>query len=153
MLNVERGVKVAFTNGNTKEFRFLVHNPLTYSGGLFATQLGLALSEIGDVKADAPAFQTSERGVFTAGDYISPYKGIPHTIITGNFPAIAAATQLQAEKHRHFSMGTLPQEQQLDKKCDLRKQEGIILYAEFSPFDSENLSLHVLSDQILNEMN
>ncbi|XP_014551178.1 hypothetical protein COCVIDRAFT_31245 [Bipolaris victoriae FI3] len=44
LVNVKRGVKVAFTNGNTKEFRFLVHNPLTYSQGPFATQLGLALS-------------------------------------------------------------------------------------------------------------
>jgi pyruvate/2-oxoglutarate dehydrogenase complex dihydrolipoamide dehydrogenase (E3) component len=66
--------------------------------------LNLTSSQTGDIKADAPAFQTSERGVFAAGDCVTPYKVIPHAIMSGNFAAVAAATQLQAEKYSHFSM-------------------------------------------------
>ncbi|KAH3949780.1 hypothetical protein HBI56_024830 [Parastagonospora nodorum] len=104
LTDIEGGVNIAFADGSSKEVSFLVHNPLTTPQGPFATQLGLTLSQTGDVRADAPAFQTTERGVFAAGDCISPYKVIPHAIMTGNFAAVAAATQLQAEKYGHFSM-------------------------------------------------
>jgi hypothetical protein len=89
LTDVEAGVKIAFADGSSEEVSFLVHNPLTTPQGPFAKQLGLSLSQTGDVQADAPAFQTTERGVFTAGDCISPYKVIPHAIMTGNFAAVA----------------------------------------------------------------
>jgi thioredoxin reductase len=98
------GVKIAFTDGSSKEVSFLVHNPMTVPQGPFVKQLGLTLSQTGDIQADAPGYQTSERGVFAAGDCITPYKVIPHAIMSGNFAAVAAATQLQAEKYGHFSM-------------------------------------------------
>jgi thioredoxin reductase len=104
LTDAEGGVKVAFADGSSKEVSFLVHSPLTTPQGPFAKQLGLSLSQTGDIQAEAPAFQTTERGVFAAGDCISPYKVIPHAIMTGNFAAVAAATQLQAEKYGHFSL-------------------------------------------------
>jgi gliotoxin/aspirochlorine biosynthesis thioredoxin reductase len=104
LIDVEAGVKIVFADGSSKEVAFVGHNPLTSPQGPFAKQLSLSLSQTGDIKADAPSFQTSERGVFAAGDCISPYKVIPHAIMTGNFAAVAAATQLQAEKYGHFSL-------------------------------------------------
>jgi prepilin-type processing-associated H-X9-DG protein len=113
--DVEGGVNIAFADGSSKEVCFLVHNPLTIPQGPFAKQLGRTLSQTGDVQADAPAFQTTERGVFAAGDCISPYKVIPHAIMTGNFAAVAAVTQIQAEKHGHFCI--LPHESDALHSC------------------------------------
>jgi thioredoxin reductase len=98
------GVEIQFSDGTTKNVAFLVHNPLTYPQGSFVQQLGLEMTQTGDIKADAPAYQTSCRGVFAAGDCISMFKVIPNAIASGNFAAVAAATQIQAEKYGHFSM-------------------------------------------------
>ncbi|KAI0423892.1 FAD/NAD(P)-binding domain-containing protein [Xylaria sp. FL1042] len=92
-------VTVEFTDGTQKEEKFLVHNPLTSVKGPFVAQLGIALTPMGDVQADAPAHQTSVRGVFAAGDCITPYKVIPGAISSGCNAAVAASTQLQAEKY------------------------------------------------------
>jgi thioredoxin reductase len=54
---------------------FLVHNPNTKVRGPFVQQLGLELNppiENGDIAAPAPAYQTSLRGCFSAGDTITP---------------------------------------------------------------------------------
>lgn len=100
----DEGVKIEFTDGTTKEVSFLVHNPLTVPQGSFVQQLGIALSQTGDIQAEAPTYQTNVRGIFAAGDCISPFKVIPHAIASGNFAAVAAATQIQAEKYGHVSM-------------------------------------------------
>jgi thioredoxin reductase len=97
-------VEIAFTDGSSKQVSFLVHSPLAVPQGSFVQELGLKLTQTGDIQADAPAYQTSVRGVFAAGDCISPFKVVPHAIASGNFAAVAAATQLQAEKYNHFSM-------------------------------------------------
>lgn len=98
-------VVVEFTDGTQKEEKFLVHNPLTSVKGPFVAQLGIALTNMGDVQADAPAFhQTSVRGVFAAGDCITPYKVIPGALSSGCNAAVAAITQLQAEKYNQQPM-------------------------------------------------
>jgi thioredoxin reductase len=104
LVDSQRGVTITFADGNSKEVSFLVHNSLTVPQGPFVGQLGLTLSQTGDIQAEGPGYQTSERGVFAAGDCISPYKVIPHAIMSGNFAAVAAATQLQAEKYGHISL-------------------------------------------------
>jgi pyruvate/2-oxoglutarate dehydrogenase complex dihydrolipoamide dehydrogenase (E3) component len=101
---VDDGVEVHFKDGNFKRVKFLVHGPLTVPQGEFAQQLGLELAPTGDIKADAPLYQTTSRGVFAAGDCITPYKVVPHAIASGNFAAVAVATQLQAEKYEHVSL-------------------------------------------------
>lgn len=88
-----------FEDGTTKEEKLLVHNPLTVPSGPFVQQLGLATSPMGDIQADAPFYQTSVRGVFAAGDCMTPYKVIPGAISTGCNAAVGAATQLQSELH------------------------------------------------------
>ncbi|KAI0883506.1 FAD/NAD(P)-binding domain-containing protein [Annulohypoxylon maeteangense] len=92
-------VTVEFEDGSNKVEKFLVHSPLTSVQGPFVGQLGIALTPMGDIQADAPAYQTSVRGVFAAGDCITPYKVTPGAISSGCNAAVAASTQLQAEKH------------------------------------------------------
>ncbi|KAF2869223.1 hypothetical protein BDV95DRAFT_609452 [Massariosphaeria phaeospora] len=100
----EEAVEVVFQDGSSQVVAFVVHNPLTTPQGSVVQQLGLQMSPTGDIQAHAPSYQTSSRGVFAAGDCISPFKVIPHAIASGNFAAVAAATQLQAEKYGHASM-------------------------------------------------
>ncbi|KAI1134415.1 hypothetical protein F5Y05DRAFT_406561 [Hypoxylon sp. FL0543] len=103
--NAERSsVTVEFEDGTGKEEKFLVHNPQTSVQGPFASQLGLNLTPASDIAADAPAHQTSVRGVFAAGDCITPYKVIPGAISSGCNAAVAASTQLQAEKYGQAPM-------------------------------------------------
>ena len=97
-------VVLEFEDGNKKTEVFLVHNPITHTKGPFAEQLGLELSPMGDIKADAPFHQTSVRGVFAAGDCVTPYKVTPGAISSGCNAAVAASAQLQAEVFGHHSM-------------------------------------------------
>ena len=97
-------VKVEFTDGSCKEEAFLVHNPQTTVQGPFVAQLGITTSPMGDVTADAPMHQTSVRGVFAAGDCITPYKVIPGAISSGCNAAVAVSTQLQSEKYGQAPM-------------------------------------------------
>ena len=95
---------IEFAEGRSKEASFPVHNPLTVPQSPSVKQLGLTLSQTGGIQADAPGYQTNISGVFAAGDCISPFKVVPHAIASGNFTAVAAATQLQVEKYGHFSI-------------------------------------------------
>ncbi|KAI8955147.1 FAD/NAD(P)-binding domain-containing protein [Xylaria longipes] len=97
-------VTVEHVDGTQKEEKFLVHNPLTSVQGPFVAQLGITLTPMGDINADAPAHQTSVRGGFAAGDCITPYKVIPGAISSGCNAAVAASTQLQAEKYGQTPM-------------------------------------------------
>lgn len=88
-----------FEDGTTKQEKFLVHQPLTVPSGPFVQQLGLTTSPMGDIQAEAPFHQTSVRGVFAAGDCITPYKVIPGAISSGCNAAVGGSTQLQSELH------------------------------------------------------
>lgn len=90
---------IEFTDGSSKDEKFIVHNPKTGINGPFVEQLGLALTPIGDIQAVAPFFQTSIRGVFAAGDIVSPYKAANAAISSGCNAAVALIAQLQAEKY------------------------------------------------------
>lgn len=90
---------IEFVDGSSKEETFLVHNPKTSVNGAFVEQLGLELSPTGDIKASGPFYQTSVRGVFSAGDAVNPYKAANAAISSGCNAAVAAIAQLQAEKY------------------------------------------------------
>ena len=94
-------VTLEFEDGSKKTESFLVHNPNTHVRGPFAQQLGLGLSPMGDIAAPPPFYQTNVRGVFAAGDCITPYKVTPGAISSGCNAGVGAATQLQAEKSGH----------------------------------------------------
>jgi thioredoxin reductase len=83
---------------------FLVHTPTTQLKGTLAGQINLELSPEGEIKAEAPFYQTSMKGVFAAGDCVTPYKTTAGAISSGCSAALAVATQLQAEDAGHDSM-------------------------------------------------
>ncbi|KAI0169964.1 FAD/NAD(P)-binding domain-containing protein [Hypoxylon sp. FL1284] len=95
----KKSLTVEFEDGTSKGEKFLVHNPQTSVQGPFVSQLSLSLTPMGDIVAEAPMHQTSARGVFAAGDCITPYKVTPGAISSGCNAAVAASTQLQAEKY------------------------------------------------------
>lgn len=57
----------------------------------------------GDIVANPPMYQ-SVRGVFAAGDCITPYKMVVGTISSGCNAAVGTWTQLLAEKYGHHPM-------------------------------------------------
>ncbi len=106
LVDVDGGkyLKIEFTDGSYRDEAFLVHNPQTTVQGPFITQLGITTTPMGDILAEAPMHQTSIRGVFAAGDCITPYKVIPGAISSGCNAAVAVSTQLQAEKYGQAPM-------------------------------------------------
>ncbi|KKY35166.1 putative thioredoxin reductase [Diaporthe ampelina] len=92
-------VVVEFEDGSSRKEKFLVNQPLTVPGGPFVGQLGLATSPLGDILAEPPFHQTSVRGVFAAGDCMTPNKVVPTAIASGSNAAVGASTQLQSEKY------------------------------------------------------
>ncbi|KAI3401509.1 hypothetical protein diail_10943 [Diaporthe ilicicola] len=95
----ESSVVVEFEDGSNRTERFLVNQPLTVPGGPFADQLGLATNGLGDIQAEPPFHQTSVRGVFAAGDCMTPNKVVPTAIASGCNAAVGVSTQLQSEKY------------------------------------------------------
>ncbi|OJD15155.1 hypothetical protein AJ78_04580 [Emergomyces pasteurianus Ep9510] len=103
------GVELTFNDGTSVIEGFLVHNPFTKINGPFVQQLGIETTPspvpgIGDIAANFPAFQTSVRGIFAAGDCITQYKVIAGAISSGCNAAVAASAQLLAEKYEHQSL-------------------------------------------------
>jgi thioredoxin reductase len=92
-------VTVEFEDGTSKVEKFLVHNPQTTAQGPFVTQLGLAVTPLGDIQADGPFYQTSVPGVYAVGDCSTPYKVIPSSITSGCNAAVAASAEIQAAKY------------------------------------------------------
>lgn len=92
-------VRVEFEDGTSRKEKFLVNQPLTVPGGPFVGQLGLTTSPLGDILAEPPFHQTSVRGVFAAGDCMTPNKVVPTAIASGSNAAVGASTQLQSEKY------------------------------------------------------
>lgn len=54
--------------------------------------------------ANLPMYQTSVRGIFAAGDSITPYKVVAGAISSGCNAAVGASTQLLVEKYRYHPM-------------------------------------------------
>ncbi|EMR66813.1 putative thioredoxin reductase protein [Eutypa lata UCREL1] len=86
----DRGV---FVDGSSKEEKFLVHNPQTSPQG----RLDMAPS--GDIKADAPFWQTSVPGVFAVGDCSTPYKVIASAVTGGCNAGVMASAEIQGQKY------------------------------------------------------
>lgn len=92
-------VIVEFIDGSSKEEKFLVHNPQTSAKGPFVEQLGLATTPSGDIKADAPFWQTSVPGVFAVGDCSTPYKVVASAITSGCNAGVMASAEIQGQKY------------------------------------------------------
>ncbi|TGO65074.1 hypothetical protein BCON_0004g00710 [Botryotinia convoluta] len=94
-------VILKFEDGSAKTESFITHNPNTHTKGPFAEQLGLKLTQTGDIDASTPFFTTSVRGVFAVGGSITPYKVVSGALSSGCNAAVAAAAQLRAEDLEH----------------------------------------------------
>jgi pyruvate/2-oxoglutarate dehydrogenase complex dihydrolipoamide dehydrogenase (E3) component len=97
-------VIVQFDDGTETTEGFLGHAPMTKAKGPFAEQLGLATTPMGDVVANPPFSQSSENGVFVAGDNSSPMKITPNALYTGSLAGAGVSAQLVAEKLGQRSM-------------------------------------------------
>ena len=93
-----------FEDGSTAFEGFLAHHPPTRANGPFAEQLGLELTEQGDIKVFGPFNQTSQRGVFAGGDAGAPMKTLANALTSGGFAAAGAMMQVQADKLGQPSM-------------------------------------------------
>ncbi|KAF2122848.1 hypothetical protein BDV96DRAFT_481611 [Lophiotrema nucula] len=90
-------VIVQFEDGTEATEGFLGHAPMTKAKGPFAEQLGLASSPMGDLVVNPPFLQTSEKGVFAAGDNSQPMKITPNALYTGSLVGAGVSAQLIAE--------------------------------------------------------
>ena len=58
-------------------------------------QLGLELTEQGDIKTNGMFYETSVTGVFAAGDCATPLKAVTQAVAMGSFCAAGLVFQLQ----------------------------------------------------------
>ena len=93
-----------FNDGSQAVEGFLAHKPKCQLSGTFAQQSGLELTPQGDLKTTPPFYQTSLKGVFSAGDVVSPIKIAPNALFTGAVAAAGVSAQLQAENLGHTPM-------------------------------------------------
>ncbi|KAF2729063.1 FAD/NAD(P)-binding domain-containing protein [Polyplosphaeria fusca] len=97
-------VIMTFEDGSETTEGFLGHAPLTKAKGPFAEQLGLGTTPMGDLVANPPFSQSSEKGVFVAGDNSAPMKITPNALYTGSLAGAGVSAQLVAEKLGQPSM-------------------------------------------------
>lgn len=72
-----------------------VHKPKSEVNGPFARQLGLELTEAGDIKTFGMFHESSVPGVFAVGDCGTPMKAVSSAIAMGSFGAGGLVAQLQ----------------------------------------------------------
>ena len=105
IVRLERGkatkseVILHFKDGGTATESFLAHKPQSVSAAAeLATQLGIEMTPQGDLKADAPFFETTVKGVFVAGDSNPTMKFVNSSMFTGGTVGSALAAQVQQER-------------------------------------------------------
>ena len=92
-------VVITFEDGSTATEAFMGHAPIVQLRGPFAEQLGINVSQTGGEYGTAgPFFETNVRGVYGAGDPVSPFKVWLNAIASGAQAAAGAAVALQEEK-------------------------------------------------------
>ncbi|MCJ1247524.1 hypothetical protein MMC30_004738 [Trapelia coarctata] len=94
---VGHAVIIHFDDLTTKTEDFLAHESRTEINGPFAYQLGLDLSDQGNIKVTEPLYATSVAGVFAVGDCACPTKAVVQAMATGALGATGVSAQLIAE--------------------------------------------------------
>ena len=89
-------VTVHFKDGSTKVEGFLSCHLNTKARGPFAEQLGLEMTQGGDIKTTPPFSATSVKGVFAVGDCGQAMKVIATAAASGNAAAAACSSQVLA---------------------------------------------------------
>lgn len=76
---------------------FLLHKPATEQPNNLADQLGVELTEQGDIKVTAPFNETSVRGVFATGDCASMLKNVVGAMYSGTCAGAGVGSQIQGK--------------------------------------------------------
>ncbi|THV43804.1 hypothetical protein BGAL_0901g00010 [Botrytis galanthina] len=76
---------------------FLLHKPATEQTNNLAHQLGVELTEQGDIKVTTPFNETSVRGVFATGDCASMLKNVVGAMYSGTCAGAGVGSQIQGE--------------------------------------------------------
>jgi thioredoxin reductase len=92
------GVLIEFENGSAKTETFLVHRPLTQMDGTLPKQLGVDMSEMGDLKVSPPFYKTNVSGVYAAGDCATMMKTIGNAMTMGAYAGCGLARELPKAK-------------------------------------------------------
>lgn len=92
-------IDISFEDGSKVTEGFLAHSPLTAAKGPWAEQVGLALTQMGDYEAKPPFFETSVKGIYVAGDCMTPFKVAANAIANGSTVGAGIAIRLQEEKY------------------------------------------------------
>jgi pyruvate/2-oxoglutarate dehydrogenase complex dihydrolipoamide dehydrogenase (E3) component len=87
-------VIIELEDGTRKTEGFVVHRPDTKLDMKLIDQLGLKVSERGDIEVMPPFCQTSVPGVYAAGDCASPMKIIPNAMAMGAYAGCGLAREL-----------------------------------------------------------
>ena len=88
-------VQITFEDGTTKTEGFCVGQPEMVQRSPFAEQLGLEMDTNGvDVKTNAPLFETSVQGCFSAGDSSTMMKATMQAMYMGQMGGAGMAFQL-----------------------------------------------------------
>lgn len=84
-------IEIFLEGGEKKVERFLVHKLLTRLKEKWVEQLGLEVTEQGDIEVTPPLNKTSVLGVFAAGDCEPPLRAFPEGISSGHLVAAGLA--------------------------------------------------------------
>lgn len=87
-------VQIDFDDGSSATEGFIVHRPDTELDRSLIDQLGLKISDRGDIDVMPPFCQTTAPGVYAAGDCASPAKIIPNAITMGAYAGCGLAREL-----------------------------------------------------------
>jgi len=87
-------VVLTFDDGTTCTEGFIIHRPETKLDLKFVKQLGIEVSERGDIVTSPPFCQTTVPGIYAAGDCASPAKVIPNAISMGAYARCGLAREL-----------------------------------------------------------
>lgn len=72
--------------------------PSAIANGPFVTQLGLDVDFQGNIKTNAPFYETDSQGVFAVGDCATPIKSVAQAMAMGSFAAAGVVGQLGQSK-------------------------------------------------------
>lgn len=88
---------VKFSDGTTEFFDFVFHKPKSRLYGDLPAQLGLQLTDTGDIAVSSPLQQTSRKGVYAAGDCTTAVAQLAVTIGSGTSAGIGAVADIVSE--------------------------------------------------------
>ena len=93
-------VRISFADGSADKIEGFVtsHPSVEQAGKTLQEQLGLEMTEMGDIKVTPPWNETSVKGVFAAGDAATPMRNVMQALHMGSFAGAGIVTQIQAER-------------------------------------------------------